>query len=590
MSELAIADNGADDAPYVRHRVLGTTFIGIRHPASTSSCKIDSFRGIKYASIPARFTKSVLQTEYPSRVDATHHGPIAPQVKYRGVEKRLFGLEEHQFPPQHFHQDEFECLSLNITAPANIQPQVRLPVMVWIHGGSNIGGAGSRWILDGGVLVRKSMEVQKPMIVVSINYRLGLFGFAASPALQADNARLGSPGVGNYGLHDQINALLWIQSYISSFGGDPSNVTIFGDSAGASNIHLLMMSNEWASRPKGSRLFTRAILQSGVAYPSIPTIHQQGADLARVMATLRIKTIDELRSVDPEKLVAVTGNRVRPTNDGTFFHPSYMWSTTSTSSSSSDPYAFHPASKLDSLMLGDCHYESFPAESVASLWTPLSATRRIKAIVQGVYKAESLLRAYEITPETHPLDLPDRLLELIGDASVHYSVDLLARAVEQSGTKVFRYAFDQGSPYNGVAHHAVDLLYVFGNAKEKMDGWDESRIRNAIQDRWIAFANGEEPWTPFHYEPPSSALTSADSDSDSDSLDTPTQSEAESGVFVFGPCGEFGSRPVCELDYRRRRDAWHEGFEVPGLSLQEIVKIGSELANGPAGYNTRAKY
>lgn len=145
-----------------------------------------------------------------------------------------------------------DCLYLNIRAP-EFTPQTlpsgtdRLPVMVWIHGGANISGSASEY--NGKVLVN-----DHNVIVVTINYRLGLFGWFSHPALQSGNALDDS---GNYGTLDIIRALQWIQDNIANFGGDPGNVTIFGESAGAWNVLTMMLS------PKAEGLFHKAISQSG---------------------------------------------------------------------------------------------------------------------------------------------------------------------------------------------------------------------------------------------------------------------------------------------------------------------------------------
>lgn len=149
-----------------------------------------------------------------------------------------------------------DCLYLNIWAPPPRQTAAalpssseKLPVMVWIHGGGNSVGSGS--VYDGGVLA-----TSQRVIVVSFNYRLGLFGWFQHPALHGDDAsRLDRSG--NYGTLDTIEALRWVQQNIAAFGGDPDQVTVFGESAGGRNVYGLLVS------PLASGLFNRAIVQSG---------------------------------------------------------------------------------------------------------------------------------------------------------------------------------------------------------------------------------------------------------------------------------------------------------------------------------------
>jgi carboxylesterase type B len=139
--------------PELYHPALNTTFVGVEHPISTHDSHIHSFRGIKYASVPARFRQSKLFTSYRPVTDASRDGsvvsmlyriylraysvfirPICPQQKYKTLEEEMFGLSPDETPTQYFKQNEFECLNLNITCPAGMNNQSRLPVMLWIHG------------------------------------------------------------------------------------------------------------------------------------------------------------------------------------------------------------------------------------------------------------------------------------------------------------------------------------------------------------------------------------------------------------------------------------------------------------------------
>ncbi len=137
--------------------------------------------------------------------------------------------------------DTEDCLTLNVTAPAGTTPNARRPVLVWIHGGGFSAGAGSD--VDPHRLVEAG-----PMIVVTVNYRLGVLGFLGLPGL---------PGSGSFGLLDQQQALRWVQRNIAAFGGDPGNVTLAGESAGADSVCAQL------AAPGSAGLFRRAVLQSG---------------------------------------------------------------------------------------------------------------------------------------------------------------------------------------------------------------------------------------------------------------------------------------------------------------------------------------
>lgn len=152
-----------------------------------------------------------------------------------------------------------DCLTLNVFAPAGGQGGPR-PVMVYFHGGGNRSGSGGNWFFDGASLARHGV------VVVTANYRLGLFGFFAHPELTAESPQRAS---GNYALLDQMAALQWVQANIARFGGDPNAVTIFGQSAGAEDVYMLLAS------PLSKGLFHRAIAQSSGAITVLPTLAEQ---------------------------------------------------------------------------------------------------------------------------------------------------------------------------------------------------------------------------------------------------------------------------------------------------------------------------
>ncbi|OBZ77890.1 Lipase 3 [Grifola frondosa] len=299
--------------PVVLHEELKTTFTGIVHSISTPEAPVHQYRGIQYATIPARFRQSKLCTSYPPQTDATRYGPICPQPRFKGFEEEMFGLTEECIPDQALKQSEFDCLNLNIACPADVTPESRLPVMMdprsILSGGNS--GSGSNWIFDGGALVQKSMQMGKPVVMVSFNYRLGLLGFAASPALRDDNKAAGDEGVGNYGLRDQRKALEWVYLFISEFGGNPSNITLFGESTGAADIlcHLHSSANELHP------LFQRAIIQSAAMDVEVPNVHQAGWQLSKIMSAFRVHTVQDLRHVDVDKLVTVSPS-FRATDEG----------------------------------------------------------------------------------------------------------------------------------------------------------------------------------------------------------------------------------------------------------------------------------
>ncbi|HKR85180.1 MAG TPA: carboxylesterase family protein [Terriglobales bacterium] len=219
------------------------------------------FLGIPYAKAPIgnlRWHEPVELDTWPGVREATRFGaPCAQAV--------LGDWNRHDA-----ETSKEDCLFLNVITPV-WPPKAKLPVMFWIHGGANAGGTASSPLYKDGTLTEHGI------VLVTVNYRLGIFGFLAHPELARESPHQTS---GNYGLMDQIAALGWVRKNIAAFGGDPDNVTVFGQSAGAEDTSLLMIS------PQSKGLFQRAIVQSGSAFmpPVAPLAAAEKAGEALVAA------------------------------------------------------------------------------------------------------------------------------------------------------------------------------------------------------------------------------------------------------------------------------------------------------------------
>ena len=280
-------------------RTTGGPVLGV--PAANGS--VVSYKGIPYAAAPV----GELRWRAPQ--------PPAPWTEVRKADQ--FGssciqniVEErkpwtHEFMAHNAISEE--CLSLNVWTPART-PDAKRPVYFWIHGGGYVEGSSAVPVYDGENLAKRGV------VVVTINYRLGVFGFLAHPELTKEAGRSG-----NYGSLDQVAALEWVQKNIAAFGGDPNNVTISGQSAGASGVHNLVAS------PLAKGLFHRAIAQSGSGYaPTNPSLglsdaEKKGVAFAEAKGAASLK---DLRAMPAEKLMARIsdgpGSTFRPVVDDYF--------------------------------------------------------------------------------------------------------------------------------------------------------------------------------------------------------------------------------------------------------------------------------
>lgn len=382
-----------------------------------------------------------------------------------------------------------DCLTLDVTAPANAR---NAPVMVWIHGGTLIWGTAHSNMYRGQEFAKRGV------VLVSINYRLGVLGYLAHPELSRESADDIS---GNYGLLDQIAALRWVQENISAFGGDPGNVTIFGESAGALSVEYLLAS------PAARGLFHKAIVQSGYLF-TMPELRQAryeeksaeeiGSALA---ATLGAAGIAELRAMNAKELAdaaAAAGYVPYGTIDGKIL-PRQLVETFERGEQAPVP-----------LMAG---LTSGEVRSLRHLLPPEPSSADAYANdVRSRYAdlADEYLRLYP------PRDLEETQLAATRDAVFGWASERLVRNQAAIGQRSYLYFFDHDYPAASAANlrafHASEVPFVFGTLEHTPAGWPaipntagERELSNAMLDYWTSFARSAEPkaanapdWEPFH--------------------------------------------------------------------------------------------
>jgi para-nitrobenzyl esterase len=258
------------------------------------------FRGVPYAAAPVgnlRWREPQPAAHWDAVRTADQFGAICTQPAFRGGN----GANPPAKPPTMSE----DCLFLNVWTAATSASD-RRPVMVWIHPGGYQTGSGSTPGFDGEGLAKKGV------VLVTINYRLGVFGFFSHPELTKESEHHAS---GNYALMDQAAALRWVQKNIAAFGGDPQRVTVFGDSAGSSSIANLMGS------PRAKGLFQRAVGESGawmgLSLTPTRTLAEAEQSGIKIAETLHAQTLDDLRAKPAEDLLKA-GRAGGPVIDGWF--------------------------------------------------------------------------------------------------------------------------------------------------------------------------------------------------------------------------------------------------------------------------------
>jgi para-nitrobenzyl esterase len=430
---------------------------------------LNVFKGIPYALPPVgglRWRPPVAMSPWTGVRDAAQFSAACMQPK----------------PQPSIYADELaavseDCLSLNVWAKQGARNE---PVLVWIHGGALTSGSSSERMYDGAKLAARGM------VLVSINYRLGILGYLAHPQLSAESPQRIS---GNYGLLDQIEALRWVQRNIAAFGGDPANVTIAGESAGGLSVMYLMAS------PQARGLFARAIAQSAymISMPELKRANfgEQAAEAigSRVATALGSPHVTDLRSMDAAKLVnatAQTGYFPLGTVDGHVL-PQQLVEVFDRGEQAKVPIL----AGFNSGEIRSLRFLAPPAPKDAATYE--AAIRKRYADL-----ADDFLQLY---PSNRP---EDSVLATTRDALYGWTSERLVTKQTAQGQPSYLYLFDHGYPAADAAglhaFHASELPYVFGTADRTPALWpkvpespQETELSDAMIGYWTSFATAGVP-------------------------------------------------------------------------------------------------
>ncbi|WP_325063742.1 carboxylesterase/lipase family protein [Pseudoblastomonas halimionae] len=433
---------------------------------------IASYKGIPYAAAPTgerRWKPPVAASGWTGVRDAGEFGPSCFQPVARDSANSIYRDDVGELSE--------DCLSLNVWTPGDAR---NAPVFVWIHGGALVSGGTRRGMYDGARFAREGV------IFVSINYRLGALGYLAYPELSAESPR----GIsGNYGLLDQIEALRWIQRNIASFGGDPDNVTVAGESAGALSVMYLMAS------PDARGLFAKAVSESGymISSPALATrehghvpAEAQGAWLQQ---QLKAPDLAAMRAMPADELVA------RSTAAGFL-----TWGT------------------IDGAVLPRQIADIFDRGEQADV--PLLAgfnAGEIRSLRRLLPPAPADAAAYEARIRTTHGELADRYLALYPasdidesmlattrDALYGWTAERMGRKQAAIGAPAYIYLFDHGYPATDEtglhAFHASEIPFALGTIDRTTADWphiprtpEQYALSDIMVDYWTSFARSGAP-------------------------------------------------------------------------------------------------
>jgi para-nitrobenzyl esterase len=384
-----------------------------------------------------------------------------------------------------------DCLTLNVWAPQSVSASP-LPVMVFLHGGGNISGSAQAPVLDG-----EALAAGNAVVVITLNYRLGVLGFFAAPSLDAESDQNVS---GNYGILDQTFALRWVKRNIAAFGGDPKRVLLFGESAGARDVCAQVAS----ALPR--ELFSAAVMESGnceeTRYLSrMPTLAQAEAEFAPITTAAGCDGASDvagcLRAVSPEVIVGTLQPML-----GAHWEPlanidGFFLTDTPENLFRAGTHGSHVP-----IIIGD-NADEMALKGLAPNIPDAVTYRDTVAAIFGASNVREITAQYPAAAYATPFDA---FVTLWSDEQFICPARRYARALALGQTQsVHRYLFSDGRGVDQRAVHGAELAFVFGNFKGNSPTASDLDLAAEIERYWTRLAstgdpNGSDPIWP-RYRP-----------------------------------------------------------------------------------------
>lgn len=456
---------------------------------------VEIYGGIPYAEAPVgefRWKEPVDKKNWDGVLDCTNFGPRAMQNDNSAVVNSLVDLYAEKswhpdFKEGHIAPMSEDCLNLTMWKPAG--DVSNLPILMYIHGGSLTSGAASFEDYNGEEVAKKGV------IMINIQYRLGIFGYFAHPDLAKESP---NGTTGNYGLLDQIKALEWVNNNASYFGGDKNNITIAGESAGSSSVSAI------CSSPLASGKFKRAIGESSsVVVKRAPHTFRKYEDAIKmgqdIMNEMKCSSIEEMRKLDASKLLSSKYTNSSMTVDG--------YALTKT------PYEAYMAheNNEDELLNGFNVLEADAFVIPKYLLNPTNKNNIHKRLVEtfGDVFALAIEEAYKDKIEKDAFSAFNEIFSVYWFMYPHHSWTNMAL---KNGVKVYRYQFTKENGYYGT-YHSGEMIYCYGNVKKSPYDYryndSDVKLSETMLTYWTNFAKNGNPnseglqnWPLFSYENP----------------------------------------------------------------------------------------